>query len=447
MPENKDTIVAIATPAGRGGIGVVRVSGDKSKEIYLALTGKEPIARQAQYVSFKSSSEQIIDKGIALFFQNPSSYTGEDVFECHAHGSRVLLEMLQSEIIALGARPARPGEFTERAFLNDKIDLVQAEAVADLIDSNSKKAARSAMQSLDGAFSKKVNELRELVFNSRALIEAALDFPDEEDVDVDIMPAVENIYKAMSELKSLLKKAEAGRVLDHNPTIVIAGLPNAGKSCLINALCGYDSAIVSEEAGTTRDIIREKVFLGDYVVTLIDTAGLRETSNKIEKEGVARSHKALKIADIVLYVVDHCVVSESCSDQVNAHISPDVKKITVNNKIDLCQGESFNNTNDTVYISAKNGEGIETLIKLICSLLDLSENDEDIIFARQRHIDALSSIEEQLSQVISAVDKNVGLEVLAESLRQALTGFDDITGRTTADDVLGKVFSQFCIGK
>lgn len=447
MPEKKDTIVAIATPPGRGGIGVVRVSGDKSKEIYSALTGKKPIARQAQYVAFKTSSQEIIDKGIALFFQRPASYTGEDVIECHTHGSRVVLEMLLEEIVLLGARPAKPGEFTERAFLNDKIDLVQAEAVADLIDSSSKKAVRSAMRSLDGVFSKKVNELRELVFTSRALIEAALDFPDEEDVEVDIAPAINNVERALSEVKLLLGKADAGRVLAHDPTIVIAGLPNAGKSCLINYLSGYDSAIVSAEAGTTRDIIRENVLLGEYAVTLIDTAGLRDTSNAIEKEGVERSIKALKTADIVLYVVDNSVASDLDGDQANKYIPPETKKLVVKNKIDLNETVAFNNTEDTVYISAKTGKGINELITMISTMLSLSQSDENIIFARQRHIDALSFVKEQLVQVINSADKNVGLEVLAESLRLALTGFDDITGRTTADDVLGEVFSQFCIGK
>lgn len=447
MPEKNDTIVAIATPVGRGGIGVVRVSGGKSKAIYTALTGKEVIPRQAQYVSFKSSADQVIDKGITLFFENPCSYTGEDILECHAHGSRILLEMLVGEIVSLGARPARPGEFTERAFLNNKIDLVQAEAVADLIDSNSKKAARSAMQSLDGKFSRKVNQLRELVFNSRALIEAALDFPEEEDVEIDIVPAINKIEQALTELNILLKKAEAGRILDHNPVVVIAGSPNVGKSCLINYLCGFDSAIVSSEAGTTRDIIREKVLLGDYAVTLIDTAGIRETSNDIEKEGVERSKKALATADIVLNVIDNSLSANLENNEFNINIPSGARKIIVRNKIDLCEPESFNNTEAEVYVSAKTGAGMDVLINAISSLLDLAENDEDIIFARQRHLDALNLVQEYLGESLVAAKSGVGHEVLAESLRQALSGFDEVTGKTTADDVLGKVFSQFCIGK
>lgn len=446
MPEKNDTIAAIATPSGRGGIGVVRVSGKNSRKIYKALTGLDPKPRYAQYVSFKSSTKQIIDKGIALYFENPSSYTGEDVVECHVHGSRVLLDMLLDEIISLGARMARPGEFTERAFLSGKIDLVQAEAVADLINSNSKKAARSAMQSLDGVFSDNVRQLRELVFNARALVEAALDFPDEEDVDVDIKPAIENVEKSLSELNVLLKKAEAGRVLDQSPTVVIAGSPNVGKSCLINRLSGFDSAIVSAEAGTTRDIIREKVLLGDYVVTLVDTAGIRKTSHAVEKEGVERSYKALAVADIVLSVVD-ISQEQKVEDELSRYLSSGGKIITVKNKIDLCEASNYKNTDDEVYVSAKTGKGIDDLVKKICSTLDISDNEEDLIFARQRHIDALNLVKDYLQQSLDAVKSGAGLEVFAESMRLALSGFDEVTGKTTTDDILGKVFSQFCIGK
>ncbi len=447
MPEYNDTIVAIATPSGRGGIGVIRVSGKKSKGIYKALTGLPPKPRQAQFVSFKSSSQQLIDKGIGLYFEGPSSYTGEDVVECHVHGSRVLLDVLLEEIVFLGARAARPGEFTERAFLNGKMDLVQAEAVADLIDSNSKKAARSAMQSLDGVFSNNVKQLRELVFNARTLVEAALDFPDEEDVDINIDPAIENVENSLSALNKLLKKAEAGRVLDQNPAVVIVGSPNVGKSCLINYLSGFDSAIVSSEAGTTRDTIREKVLLGDFAITLVDTAGIRETSNEIEKEGVERSYKALAVADIALYVLDHSLKQEAEEKILTDHISSDTKVITVRNKIDLCDNGDYKVIDDTVYVSAKTGAGMDDLIEKICSVLDITDNEEDMIFARQRHIDALNLVKDHLQQALSGAKNGVGLEVLAESMRQALAGFDEVTGKTTSDDVLGNVFSQFCIGK
>lgn len=447
MPENNDTIAAIATPPGRGGIGVIRVSGKACKAIYKALTGVQPKPRMAQYVSFKSSDQKTIDKGIAIYFAAPSSYTGEDVMECHAHGSRVVLGMLLEEIISLGARAALPGEFTERAFLNNKIDLVQAEAVADLIDSHSKKAARSAMQSLDGVFSDKIKQLRDQIFNARALIEAALDFPEEEDVDISIEPALENIKASLSMLNSLLLKAESGRMLDQNPSVVIVGAPNVGKSSIINFLSGLDSVIVSDVPGTTRDIIREKVLLDDYAITLVDTAGMRETSDTVEKEGVERAYKALGAADLVLYVLDSTLGQETEQALLDKYLSASTRVIIVKNKIDLCESCSFENADDEVYISAKTGLGMDELVEKICLSLDITENEEDLIFARQRHIDAMNIVKTHLQDALFNAENNAGLEVLAESLRQGLSGFDEITGRTTTDDVLGSVFSRFCIGK
>jgi tRNA modification GTPase len=447
MPKNNDTITAIATPSGRGGLGIVRVSGNKTKEIYKALTGASPEPRLAKFVSFKSFDKKTIDKGIALFFEAPASYTGEDVLECHAHGSRIVLGMLLDEIVSLGARLALPGEFTERAFINNKIDLVQAEAVADLINSNSKKAARSAMQSLDGVFSESVKELRERVFNAKALIEAALDFPDEEDVVVDTLPASDEIQACMDMLNDLIKKAEAGRVLDQNPSIVIAGRPNAGKSSILNYLSGVDSAIVSTTPGTTRDVIKEKVLLGDYAVTLFDTAGIRETDNKVERAGVDRAHKALALADIIIYVHDNFNDEEGADVELFEHISPGTKTIIVRNKIDLCARNDFINSENEVYLSVKTGVGMDCLVEAICCHLDIVENEEDLIFSRQRHIDALCAISCNLKQALSDITNGAGLEVQAESLRQCLSGFDDLTGKTTSDDVLGAVFSRFCIGK
>jgi len=447
MPENNDTIAAIATPSGRGGIGVIRVSGKRCKNIYQALTGVPPKPRLAQYVSYRSSDQKIIDKGIALYFEGPSSYTGEDVVECHAHGSRIVLSMLLDEIVSLGARIALPGEFTERAFLNDKIDLVQAEAVADLIDSNSKKAARSALQSLDGVFSHSIMQLRDQIFNARALIEAALDFPDEDDVDINIDPAIKDIRKSMAMLNEILLKAEAGRVLDQNPSVVIVGSPNVGKSSIINYLSGFDSAIVSTLPGTTRDIIREKVLLGGYAITLVDTAGIRETSEAIEKEGVDRAHKALGLADIVLHVIDNSLEFTIERGVIDEYLSPGAKAIIVRNKIDLCDDLNYENTDNEVYVSAKTGTGMDKLVDIICLNLDITDSEENLIFARQRHIDALSLIRNNLQCVLTDVKSDIGLEVLAESLRQCLSGFDEITGKTTTDDILDSVFSRFCIGK
>jgi len=447
MSKNNDTITAIATPSGRGGLGIVRVSGNKTKDIFKALTGVPPKARLAQFVSFKSSDQKIIDKGIALYFESPASYTGEDVMECHAHGSRIVLGMLLDEILSLGARLALPGEFTERAFMNNKIDLVQAEAVADLIDSNSKKAARSAMQSLNGVFSERINKLRERIFNAKALIEAALDFPEEEDVIVDTLPAAREVQACLDILDELISKAEAGRVLDQNPSIVIAGRPNAGKSSVLNYLSGYDSAIVSTMPGTTRDVIKEKVLLGDYAVTLFDTAGLRDTEDKIEQAGVDRAHKTLALADVVLCVHDNTLDDASINVELFEHVSPGAKIIIVRNKVDLCEENDFINSESEVYVSVKTRFGMDKLVEAICLHLDIVENEEDLIFSRQRHVDDLHRISNNLKTVLADIASGAGLEVQAESLRQCLSGFDELTGKTTSDDVLGAVFSKFCIGK
>ena len=447
MPANKDTIAAIATPPGRSGIGVIRVSGKLSRKIYQALTGRQPKDRYAHHVSFKSSSNQTIDKGISLYFKGPASYTGEDVMECYAHGNRIILGMLLDEIISLGARAALPGEFTEKSFLNDKIDLVQAEAVADLIDSNSKKAARSAMQSLDGVFSDSVLDLKEKIINVKALLEATLDFPDEEDIGINTSPATENIKECLGLLDSLLTKAKKGRLLDHTPLIVIAGPPNVGKSTLINFLSGFDSAIVSDRPGTTRDIIKEKILLRDQLVTLVDTAGIHKTNNAIEKEGIERAYKTIKSADLVLYLIDYSTKKSDAEETLKECLSLDVKYIFVTNKIDLCKKQDQKNNINENSISAKTGEGIEELVEKIGLILDFSIEDEDVVFARQRHIDALNTIRVFLNEAAFSMEKKEGLEIVAELLRQSLSVFDEIVGKITTDDILDNIFSRFCIGK
>ena len=448
MPANKDTIVAIATPPGRSGIGVIRVSGKLSSKIYQTLTGRQPKNRYAHHVSFKSSSNQTIDKGISLYFKGPASYTGEDDMECYAHGNRIILGILLDEIISLGARLALPGEFTEKSFLNDKIDLVQAEAVADLIDSNSKKAARSAMQSLDGVFSDSILDLKEKIINATALLEATLDFPDEEDIDINTNPAIENIKECLGLLDSLLNKAKKGRLLDHAPLIVIAGPPNVGKSTLINFLSGFDSAIVSDTPGTTRDIIKEKVLLRDQLVTLIDTAGIHKTNNTIEKEGIERAYKTIKSADLVLYLIDYNTNKADTAETLKELLPLGVKHILVTNKIDLCKKREQKNNINKNSISAKTGEGVEELVEKISSILDFSIEDEgDVVFARQRHVDALNTIRVFLNEAAISIEKKEGLEIVAELLRQSISVFDEIVGKTTTDDILDNIFSRFCIGK
>ena len=447
MPTNKDTIAAIATPPGRSGIGVIRVSGKLSRKIYQALTGIQPKDRHAHHVSFKSSSNQTIDKGISLYFKGPASYTGEDVMECYAHGNRIILGMLLDEIISLGARAALPGEFTERSFLNDKMDLIQAEAVADLIDSNSKKAARSAMQSLDGVFSDDVLDLKEKIINAKALIEATLDFPDEEDIGINTKPALESIKECLGLLNNLLTKTKKGRLLDHAPLIVIVGPPNVGKSTLINFLSGVDSAIVSDTPGTTRDTIKEKILLRDQLVTLVDTAGIHKTNDLIEKEGIERAYKTIKSADLVLYLIDYNTKKRDVEETIKEHLSLDVKYILVTNKIDLRKKQDQKNNINENNISAKTGEGIEELVKKISLILDFSIEEEDVVFARQRHIDALNTIRVFLNKAALSMEKKEGLEIVAELLRQSLSVFDEIVGKITTDDILDNIFSRFCIGK
>ena len=445
MPSNKDTITAIATPPGRSGIAVIRISGEKSVKIYRSLTGGMPVNRQAKYTLFKSSSKKLLDKGVSIFFEGPSSYTGEDTVECYSHGNRMILDMLLEEIISLGARLALPGEFTERAFLNDKIDLVQAEAVADLIDSNSKKAVRSAVQSLQGVFSENILQLKEKTIHAKALIEAYLDFPDEEDVNVDVSPAKEQINECLESLNNTLVKAKRGRMLNHAPLIVLAGPPNVGKSTLINFLSGGDTSIVSEHPGTTRDAIRESILLSDQLVTFIDTAGLRSTNDQVEKEGIERTHKAINSADLVVYIFDSRDKGNP-NTGIKKHLSDETKYILVRNKIDL--SNTKNNQNDKTFnISAKTGEGVDLLIKKIKEILDFATEDEDVIFARQRHIDAIKRIRALLKESLSCMEKQAGLEIVAEPLRQSLLIFDEIIGKTTTNDILENIFSRFCIGK
>ena len=445
MPSKKDTITAIATPPGRSGIGIIRVSGKNSKQIYKSLTGQNPVNRQARYTSFKSSSNTLLDKGVSIFFKGPSSYTGEDIVECYSHGNRMILDMLIEEIIVLGARLALPGEFTERAFLNNKIDLVQAEAVADLIDSNSKKAARSAMQSLQGVFSENIIQLKEKTIYAKALIEAYLDFPDEEDVDVDTYSAKEKIKDCLESLDNTLTKAKRGRMLNHAPLIVIAGPPNVGKSTLINFLSGSDSSITSEHPGTTRDAIRENILLSDQLVTLVDTAGLRFTKDQVEKEGIERTYKAIQSADLVLYLIDSADTG-SANIEISKHLPEGTNYILIRNKIDLYNKK--NNQDDKNFnISAKTGEGIEKLVKKIQEILDFTTEDEDIIFARQRHINAIKRIRGLLKESLLSMEKQAGLEIVAEPLRESLLIFDEIIGKTTTDDILENIFSRFCVGK
>ena len=443
MSSVQDTVAAIATPPGRGGIGVVRVSGKSALDICHSLTGISPKPNLAKYVSFKRRDNSLIDKGIVLYFKAPHSFTGEDIVEYHAHGSDVVLESLLEEIFFLGARPARPGEFTERAFLNDKIDLIQAEAIADLINSKSTKAARSAMRSLSGEFSRKIERLSRKIIEAKALLEASLDFPDEEDIEIDVAPIINDLTETIATINILLKQAEAGEVLDRNLKLVIAGRPNVGKSSLLNYLSGHDAAIVSSVPGTTRDLVSHCISLNGIAMTLVDTAGVRETSDEIEQEGVSRSYKALKTADLVLYVVDN----DEDVIELDEHIPEGTRKLIIRNKIDLSEHKPVSAGKDRIAVSTKTGEGIQELINALNSFLKVTDNDENIIFARKRHIEALRLSKEQLEESVALLEHDKAPELVAELLRKVLGLFDELTGKTTSDDILGEIFSRFCIGK
>ena len=437
-----DTIAAIATPSGQGGVGIIRVSGPSVKLITEKISGTCPAPRYAHYGVFVDADKNVIDSGLTLYFKNPHSFTGEDVVEFHAHGGPVILDILLKEILKHDVRPARAGEFSERAYLNDKIDLTQAEAIADLIAADSEQAARAATRSMQGEFSKVILALVEELIHLRIYVESALDFPEEEiDFLADDAIAI-NLKKVQQKLQEVKKSAQQGRLLKEGMTVVIAGKPNAGKSSLLNQLAGQDSAIVTDIPGTTRDILREHIQIDGLPLHIIDTAGLRESEDVVEQEGVKRAKQMIEKADRVLYVVDIEDTEQSMRDTLPASIG----LTTVFNKIDK------NNLvaelkNDEVYLSAKTGEGIDLLKQHLKHCMGYQQKTEGQFIARRRHLDAIDVAEEHL--VIA--DKNLhhlkAGELLAEELRLAQEALSSITGEFSSDDLLGRIFSDFCIGK
>lgn len=448
MAAGADTIAAIATPPGQGGLGVIRVSGPESGPICRALTGALPEPRIARYAALKTKTGELIDRGIVIYFKAPASYTGEDLLECQVHGSRMLLALLLDEIVSLGARLAGPGEFTERAFLNGKLDLIQAEAVADLIASQSKKAALAAARSLEGVFSREVGALKNRILRALATVEAALDFPDEEDVSPDLSPLAATISGCRAALEDLLTRARAGHRLRQTPAVVIAGPPNAGKSCIMNYLSGHDAAIVSDTPGTTRDTVREELMLGQQVFTLIDTAGQREAADGLEQEGINRANKAIREADLTLLVFAVNEPVPALLEALQGRIPP-ARRLLVWNKIDLPARDPIVDpgAEDAVYLSARSGAGMDTLRACLSRRLAGGQNIEHPLLARERHIQALNVIHALLGETAEGLAAGEGLEIVAERLRQLLRGFDGILGRATPDAVLGEIFSRFCIGK
>jgi tRNA modification GTPase len=449
LSSDSDTIAAIATAAGRGGIGVVRVSGSRVISIALELLGELPSPRYAALKTFRDAHGDMIDGGIALFFPAPASFTGEDVLELQGHGGTMVLEMLLARVVELGARLAQPGEFSRRAFLNDKIDLTQAEAIADLIDSGSTLAARAAVRSLQGEFSTLVRALTEAVTDARIHVEAAIDFPEEE-IDFLADAAVLARLNAAQELCSqITASAQQGALLREGMTVVIAGRPNAGKSSLLNRLAGYAAAIVTDVPGTTRDVLRERINIDGMPLHIADTAGLREDADVVESEGIRRAHAEMARADRILYVIDATLALDDATIAAEAAILPAAVPITwVFNKTDAAGASArvHSSTPPRVYISAATGDGVDLLREHLKQSMGFAPADAGMISARRRHLDALSRARSHLEGAAQQLDHRSG-ELMAEELRLAQIALEEITGEFTSDDLLGRIFSSFCIGK
>ena len=442
--DSRDTIYAIATPPGVGGIGVLRVSGVAVEDIAQQLLGSVPPPRRATFTHFKDEIGQSIDTGLAVYFPAPNSLTGEDVIEFQGHGGPVVQQLLGDRVAQLGARAARPGEFLERAFLNDKMDLAQAEAVADLIESGTAAAARAAQRSMQGALSRRVSALQELLISLRVYVEAALDFPEEEIDFIADSDVAERLTGLTDKLGSLRAEAEQGRLLRDGITLAIFGHPNAGKSSLMNALAGRDTAIVTDVPGTTRDVLREVVSLDGLPVHIADTAGIREAADAVEVEGVRRARKELQSCDLALLVID---LTENIErQQALAREVPDsVRCIEVFNKIDLVsQSGSGAGEERQAWISARTGAGIDRLVSLIKDDAGLAAVAGGSFSARTRHLDVLRRVHGHLELGRSQLDAP---EVLAEELRLAQHALGEVTGDYLPDDLLGAIFSSFCIGK
>ena len=444
-----DTIVAAATPPGIGGIGVVRISGAEAPRLAKALLGEVPSPRVATVTDFHDAAGVAVDSGIALYFPEPGSFTGESVLELHGHGGPVVMSLVIDAAISLGARQAEPGEFSKRAFLNDKIDLAQAEAIADLIGSGTSQAARAALHSLSGMFSTAVDALQEQLVKLRLHVEAAIDFPEEEIDFLSDEQLQARIEACDAAFKTLTEEARAGRVLRDGYRAIIVGQPNAGKSSLLNLLSGQEAAIVTEVAGTTRDILREQIDIDGLLVELIDTAGLRENPDQIEAEGIRRAREAIKNADAVLWIQDANETDEKSLAAFGEELPADVPLIRVRNKIDL-SGEEPGVQNDEpiiVNLSAKTGAGVDGLREQIRTLAGHKDLGEGAFTARRRHIDALSRAHDHFQTGRKALHDSKAGELLAEELRLAQAALGEITGSFTSDDLLGKIFSEFCIGK
>lgn len=451
-----DTIAAVATPQGRGGIGVIRVSGPRAGDIARALTGRQLLPRHAHYGPFLEQAcgqPRPLDQGIALYFPGPHSFTGEDVLELQGHGGPVILDLLLQEVLRLGARPARPGEFSERAFLNDKLDLAQAEAIADLIDAASEAAARGALRSLQGEFSRRIEALVEALIHLRIYVEAAIDFPEEE---IDFLAdgkVAADLDRLQQQLEAIRCEAGQGALLRDGMTVVIAGRPNAGKSSLMNALAGFEAAIVTDIAGTTRDVLRERIQIDGMPLHIVDTAGLRETGDAVEQIGIRRAWEEIERADRILLVVD---ATDADAGDIAAHWPEffarvgDSRRLTVvMNKVELAGGEAGwrQQLPPVLGISAREGLGLPLLREHLKACMGFEGQQESTFTARRRHLEALERAAGSLEHGARQLHQCGAGELLAEDLRAAQNALGEITGSFSADALLGRIFSSFCIGK
>lgn len=451
----KETIVAQATAPGRGGIGILRVSGPLATEVAQAILGKCPKPRMADYLPFKDADGTILDQGIALYFKSPNSFTGEDVLELQGHGGQVVLDLLLKRILQIdGIRLARPGEFSEQAFLNDKFDLAQAEAIADLIDATSEQAARSALKSLQGEFSKKVNELVDSVIYLRTYVEASIDFPDEE-IDFLADGKIEaNLRSIINQLEDVRAEAKQGSILREGMKVVIAGRPNAGKSSLLNALAGREAAIVTDIAGTTRDVLREHIHIDGMPLHIIDTAGLRDATDEVERIGISRAWTEIEQADRIILMLDSSDPESADLSKVRSEFLaklPSTLPVTiVRNKIDL-NGEQASESEQGGYqmisLSAHTHDGVKLLREHLKQAMGFQTGMEGGFLARRRHLDALDKAAEHLQIGLVQLTEFHAGELLAEELRLVQSYLSEITGQFTSDDLLGNIFSSFCIGK
>ena len=451
----KETIVAQATAPGRGGIGILRVSGPLATEVAQAVLGKCPKPRMAHYLPFKDADGTVLDQGIALYFKSPNSFTGEDILELQGHGGQVVLDLLLKRILQIdGIRLARPGEFSEQAFLNDKLDLAQAEAIADLIDATSEQAARSALKSLQGEFSKKVNELVDSVIYLRTYVEASIDFPDEE-IDFLADGKIEaNLRGIINQLDGVRAEAKQGSILREGMKVVIAGRPNAGKSSLLNALAGREAAIVTDIAGTTRDVLREHIHIDGMPLHIIDTAGLRDATDEVERIGISRAWTEIEQADRIILMLDSSDPESADLSKVRSEFLaklPTTLPVTiVRNKIDL-NGEQASESEQGGYkiisLSAQTHDGVQLVREHLKQAMGFQTGMEGGFLARRRHLDALEKASEHLQIGLVQLTEFHAGELLAEELRLVQTYLSEITGEFTSDDLLGNIFSSFCIGK